>query len=292
MSGQIQTVTICGVGLIGGSFALGLRKAGFKGKILGVSSRQTLETAIGLGVIDEGVGKEEGIGRADVIYLAQPILRIIDFLTVVAANRQPHALVTDAGSTKVKIMERALELLPDAVVLGGHPMAGKELRGVEQAEATLFEGRPYILTASKVSLSNELAMEFVAWIEAMGARVLYMDAGQHDSTISLISHLCQMTSTALACTVLDSITSTKDLEAAGPALRDMTRVAMSSYELWRDIIETNRGPIEEAMQRMIEHLQDMKNHLDGAYIAEEFSRGAGLATSLRRATNTPIERHN
>src|SRR5262249_52975277 len=139
----MQTVTICGVGLIGGSFALALRKSGFGGTILGVSSPRTLEAALSRRVLDEGVAPPEGVQRADLLYLAQPISRIIDFLPLVAAHRRPDSLVTDAGSTKAAIMKRALELMPSNAFLGGHPMAGKEQRGVEEAEADLFRNRTY-----------------------------------------------------------------------------------------------------------------------------------------------------
>ncbi len=247
-----------------------------------MSSVRTLQSATALGVIDEGVTAEEGIARADVVYLAQPILRILDFLPVVAAHLRPHAIVTDAGSTKVAIVKRALELLPERSVVGGHPMAGKEVRGVEEADGNIFEGRPYILTAGASALSNPLTEELIAYIQGMGSRVLFMDAPQHDSTVALISHLCQMTSTALACTVLDGISSTGNLAAAGPALRDMTRVAMSSFELWKDIIETNQAPIEGAIDSLVAHLTEMRNNLGKPNLENDFERGARLAKLVRQ----------
>ena len=135
----IETVTIVGVGLIGGSFALALRKVGFLGRILGVSSPATLSRALELGVVDEARSLEEALPRSDLVYMAQPVLRILAQLERVRALVPDHALVTDAGSTKQAIVDRARGLFQcGADFLGGHPMAGKEGRGVEIADANLF----------------------------------------------------------------------------------------------------------------------------------------------------------
>ena len=142
----MRTIAIFGVGLIGGSFALALRKAGFTGRILGVSSPDTIRRALELNVIDAGVPAEEGARAADLIYLSQPILRIIESLPELSQWVQPGSLVTDAGSTKSMIVEQAAALFAPGQFLGGHPMAGRERRGVDAAEADLFRGRPYVLT--------------------------------------------------------------------------------------------------------------------------------------------------
>src|SRR5260221_13984256 len=128
----MRIVAIAGVGLIGGSFALALRKAGFGGRILGVSSERTIVEALRLGVIDEGVTLERAESEADLIYLAQPILQILDVLT--RLKPKPGALVTDAGSTKARITAVAESHLKDCQFVGGHPMAGKETRGVAAAD--------------------------------------------------------------------------------------------------------------------------------------------------------------
>ena len=137
----MQTVAIFGVGLIGGSFALALRRAGFKGEILGVSSGSTISEALRLGVIDRGVPLEEAALASDLVYLAQPIRQIIETLSLLSGRLKPGALVTDAGSTKVEIVKQGKRLLGPGQFLGGHPMAGKEVRGVAAAEAGLFQGR-------------------------------------------------------------------------------------------------------------------------------------------------------
>ncbi len=158
----MKTVAIFGVGLIGGSFALALRKAGFSGRILGVSSPATLQRALDLRVIDEGAPAREAAQAADLIYLSQPILRILEILPDLNDWVQPQALVTDAGSTKSTIVARATSAISRCQFLGGHPMAGREQRGVEAAEARLFEGRPYVLTPrSQAELETTHARELL-----------------------------------------------------------------------------------------------------------------------------------
>lgn len=135
----MNTVAIVGVGLIGGSFALALRKAGFIGEILGVSSQAAIETACALGAVDRGVPLEEA-AQADLIYLAQPVDRILRTVATLGAIAPPSCLITDAGSTKRAIVHQATAHVRAARFLGGHPMAGKERRGVEFAEAAYSQG--------------------------------------------------------------------------------------------------------------------------------------------------------
>jgi len=181
----VKTVAIVGVGLIGGSFALALRKAGFQGRIIGVSSPATIDKAFSRGAIDEALPLAEAAAAADLVYLSQPISRIIETLKVLDTD----ALVTDAGSTKAVICETARELKRGRFV-GGHPMAGKESRGVEQADADLFRGRPYVLTSREPELEN--------WIDRIGARLVLLEPAEHDRQVAFVSHLPQLLSTALA----------------------------------------------------------------------------------------------
>lgn len=280
---NIRTVTIAGAGLIGGSFALALRRAGFSGRILGVSSSHTLARARQLGVIDDGVSLEEGAARADLIYMAQPISRILDQLPALASHIRPGALATDAGSTKRTIVETAERHFPRGAFLGGHPMAGKESRGVESADPSLFEGRTYILTPSRAAdIELPAAREFISWLERIGARVHVMNPEQHDTVVSLTSHLAQMASTALGKVVLDSVDSTNaDYSTAGPGLLDMTRLAMSSYDVWKDIIATNHDSIVNALDAYIDLLKKLRDTLGSSETAAVFEDGARLARQIR-----------
>lgn len=276
MQSRIETVTIIGVGLIGGSFALALRQAGFSGRVLGVSSTRTLEQAIRLGVIDEAVSFEEGASRGDLLYLAQPISIILKQIPLLAGHLKPGALVTDVGSTKVEIVQTALQHLPAGSFLGGHPMAGKESRGVESADANLFRGRTYILTPVGGDASAA-QLEFIQWVERIGSRVLTIDSAQHDSVIAYTSHLAQMASTALGVTVGVGVGTPEMLQTAGPGFHDMTRLAMSSYGVWGDIIHTNRSHIATAIDSYIAVLERLRDSLGSPEAERLFERGAAAA---------------
>ncbi|MEJ5367405.1 MAG: prephenate dehydrogenase/arogenate dehydrogenase family protein [Bryobacteraceae bacterium] len=274
----METVVIAGVGLIGGSFGLALKGAGFRGRIVGVSSPATIRKALERGAIDEGAELEEAARRADLVYLAGPIRAILEALPRLDGLLRPGALVTDAGSTKRQICAAGRKLR-GAQFLGGHPMAGKERRGVEEADAELFRERPYLLTPeSREEMQTPAAREFAGWLERIGAEPRVMTAEEHDRTVALSSHLPQMVSTALA-----SALSGRDgvAEAAGPGLLDMTRLALSGWDIWQDILETNRDEIVRALDLFEEHLGALKARLECGLPEEDFRRGAEFARRLR-----------
>jgi len=278
----VQTVVIAGVGLIGGSFALALRQAGFEGRILGVSSPQTIREALRLGVIDEGQPLERAVPQADLVYLAQPIGRILDTLHHLDPLVKPDALVTDAGSTKGQIVATAHRYLRRCAFLGGHPMAGKESRGVAAADAALFAGRTYVLTpTARAELETPPARELWRWIERIGARPVVIGPDEHDRVVSLTSHLPQLASTALAAVVADGIEFDEQLAISGPGLIDSTRLALSAYELWRDILATNADAIEQALGAYIARLEHLRENLRSRQLQEEFTAAATLAQRLR-----------
>ncbi|MBI3681425.1 MAG: prephenate dehydrogenase [Acidobacteria bacterium] len=276
---RVQTVAVVGVGLIGGSFALALKKAGFRGRVLGVSSENTIRAAMDRGVIDAAARLSDASAAADLIYIAQPISRILELLPEVARWRRPETLVTDAGSTKSRIVERASGCLPPGAFLGGHPMAGKEARGVEAADPDLFRGRAYILTPA--GPDSEAAAEFRRWLEAFGCRILVLDAETHDRVVALTSHLPQLASTALAKCVGEGLSGAEDLATAGPGLTGMTRLALSSYELWRDILATNQPLIRAALDRYIATLEELRDSLVEPQAESAFEAAARVAESLR-----------
>lgn len=276
----MKTVAIFGVGLIGGSFALALRKAGFSGRILGVSSSETLKRALDLRIIDQGASAPEAAGAADLVYLSQPILRILEILPDLNDWVQPHALITDAGSTKSTIVSTAASVISRCQFLGGHPMAGREQRGVEAAEAGLFQGRPYVLTPRAPSeLETASARQLRDWIVAIGAVPVFLEPHQHDRIVAFTSHLPQLASTALAA-LLDGREEPRT-RVFGPALVDSTRLALSSFDIWGDILATNRVPIEEALQAYIAKLQELRQSLDSPAVRRQFEQGARLAGQVR-----------
>jgi prephenate dehydrogenase len=263
----LKSVGIIGVGLIGGSFGLALRKAGFEGAILGVSSARSIEQAVERGAIDRGATLEEAAGVCDLLFLSQPISGILDTLRKLDPLVREDALVTDAGSTKQAIAEEAKRSLRRCAFLGGHPMAGRELRGVAAADADLFRGRPWVFT-------SDLDHPFRKWVAAFGAREIVLDPARHDRLVAWSSHLPQLASTALASVIGDRAPEAATL--AGPGVLDSTRLAMSSFDLWRDILATNNVEISLALDAYIEKLTALRGDFEA-----EFRKGGEFARSLR-----------
>jgi prephenate dehydrogenase len=279
----MKTVVIVGVGLIGGSFALALRKAGFSGRIIGVSSPRTVEAARKLGVIDEAASLEQAAPWADLVYLAQPISRILDTIEELGPLVRENTLVTDAGSTKAEIVERARRYLHTGQFLGGHPMAGKEKRGVEESDPDLFAGRTYVLTPDGPrDLETPAAVEFLEWIRRIGGVPVVLDPAEHDHVVSLTSHLPQLASTALAATLARRLEFEKYRRVAGPGLLDTTRLAMSSHEIWHDILTTNAEEVGRALDAYISELRDLRAFLVDARMGQEFDLASDFASRIRR----------
>jgi prephenate dehydrogenase len=280
---SIQTVTIVGVGLIGGSFGSALRKYGFKGRILGVSSGRTLKAAVEIGAIDEGVSLEQGVARADLVYLSQPISGILEVLPQVRQRVREGALVTDAGSTKEAIVGCAAGLFSESPwFVGGHPMAGKEQRGVERADPDLFRGATYVLTPLGGELPQApIVEEFVEWIGGIGARAFVLPASLHDEIVTWTSHLPQLVSSALAAAVAGQLSSEDHGRVAGPGLQDMTRLAGSPYEIWRDIFSTNRSNVDRALGLFIERLQEFRRRMPENGLEKEFQEAQASKQKLQ-----------
>src|SRR5579863_9172573 len=264
----MKSIAIVGVGLIGGSFGLALRKAGFAGPILGVSSTRSVDAAVSCHAIDRGATLEEAAATCDVLFLSQPISGILETLRRLDPLVRPDTLVTDAGSTKQAIVDEAGRSLRRCAFLGGHPMAGKELRGVAASDADLFRGRPWVFT-------SDIEHPFRKWVAAFGAREIVLDPAQHDRLVAWSSHLPQLASTALASLIGDR--APEAAAVAGPGLLDATRLAMSSFDLWRDILETNSAEVSVALDAYIEKLTALRRDFEG-----EFRNGSEFARSLRQ----------
>ena len=279
----MNSVAIVGTGLIGASFGLALRRAGFIGPILGVSSERALADAGAVGAIDRGVTLAEAAGQAELVFLSQSIGRILDTLRHLDPLLRPGALVTDAGSTKNEIVDHARQFIRRGQFLGGHPMAGKELRGAAAAEAGLFQGCTWVLTPDEpAELETPAARAFVDWLDRIGARLVVLDCDEHDRVVAFTSHLAQLASTALASSVGENLSEERHLRVAGPGLRGMTRLALSSYDLWRDILATNTEHIDRALSRYVQKMEYIRDNLRTRQLQNEFARGADLAARLRK----------
>jgi prephenate dehydrogenase len=269
----MKTVAIAGVGLIGGSFGLALRQAGYTGTIAGVSSPATIAKALERRIIDCEMTLEQAAQSADLLFLAQPISRILTAIEEIAPVLGKNTLVTDAGSTKALICRTAAQHLPPDQFAGGHPMAGKETRGAESADGSLFRGRTWVLT-------RPIDHPFAGWIERIGASILILDPEEHDRAVAFTSHLPQLLSSALAATVGSHLPNEQHLRAGGPGLIDMTRLALSPYDIWSDILETNQAPVGEALGAMIARLEEMRTRLQTGQLRADFDSGAALRRKL------------
>ena len=279
---MIKSVAIVGTGLIGASFGLALRKAGYDGAMVGVSSTRAIADAVAAGAIDRGAALHEAVAGADLIFLSQTIGRILDTIRRLDVLVRPGALITDSGSTKCEIVDLARQTFTRCQFLGGHPIAGKERRGATEASADLFRGRTWVLTPDDpAELETEAAREFRCWLDRIGAQTVALDCDEHDRIVALTSHLPQLASTALAA-ILEERLGAGEHTIAGSGLTDMTRLALSSYEIWRDILATNTEHIERALGVYIQKLEHVRENLRTRQLQEEFQRGAVLAGRLRQ----------
>jgi prephenate dehydrogenase len=277
------TVAIVGVGLIGASFGLALRKSGFSGEIIGVSSPQAIEAGLARGAISSSATLAEAAQRADLIYLSQPVDRILESIPQLAPALRPGTLVTDAGSTKQQICECALAHLPADTFLGGHPIAGKEQRGPDAADADLFRERPYVLTPG--NSHNTQVGVFRETLNSFGAVVMEITPQEHDFIVAFTSHLPQLISTALAAT-LQREHNPKLTEIFGPGLLGMTRLALSSPDLWTSILATNRIQVAEALRAFSSVLNELQRMLGEGDFAGVFEQASDFANTIRTLPRT------
>ena len=284
---QFRRVAIVGLGLLGGSWGLALKKAGFQGRVVGYARRaETREQALGHGAVDEGFADvTEAVHGADLVILTTPVAVILDHLPRLQPHLSPRALITDVGSTKRRICERAAEFYArEPLFLGGHPMAGKERSGLENADARLFENARYVLTPVKPEhLDDARVQAFRALVEAVGARPLTCDPATHDRAVAYLSHLPQLLSSGLASLIEEKHTSGDlSLEVAASGFRDVTRLADSPYSVWRDICLTNTENIQMALDALIQKLESIKVHLGDRDLEREFLAAHRLRDKLPR----------
>lgn len=278
----IRQITIIGTGLIGGSFALALRKHGFAGRLIGCDRAPVLERARRKAAIDAGhTNPADAVRGSQIIVLATPVSGIIDLIERLGPALPPKTLLTDVGSTKAEILERAKQVFRKTTgvrFLAGHPMAGKEHSGVEFADPDLFHHAAWFVTpVPGQQVYDGLSGEYLEWVEKIGARIARMDASEHDQLCAWISHLPQMISTALAAALVDEYGEDAPLlEAGGRALREMTRISGSSYSMWRDIALTNKTNIRGALLKLEQHLAHIRENLDTRELAMEFERAHQL----------------
>jgi len=282
-----QRVAILGTGLIGGSFGLALCQEYPEISFVGFDRPGVLDLAVERGSISEGAADiESAVRDADLVYIALPIAATIEALPRIAAAAAPHALVTDAGSTKAAICGAAQGLFNrGARFLGGHPMAGKESSGIEHADPDLFRGSPYALVANGND-SDVRVRDFAALLRGIGARPVWCDADTHDWAVGIVSHLPQLLSVALARVVNDETDETDEtglpLSLVGNGLQDSLRLAGSPYDLWRDVCLTNTDNISRALDRLSQAVDYLRTRLTSKDLETEFRAANELYKLLHR----------
>lgn len=292
-----ERISILGVGLIGGSLGLALKRNGFAGEIVGVSRPETIERAVALGAVDRGVGYDDlatGVGTADLVVVCSPIQHIIEVLPQVMAAVPAGALVTDAGSTKRRILDAAASAgRTDAWFLGGHPMAGSEKTGVTAADPFLFQNAIYVLVPEP-SVPPSLHAALQELVRSVGARVLELSADAHDTVVAAISHLPQLLATCLVEMVgqLDDESDEKAfLALAAGGFRDMTRIASSPFApVWRDIYGTNTDRVVDMATRFGQALASRAGMLGTDDLSGSFEYANRVRDGIPRDTKGFIHR--
>jgi prephenate dehydrogenase len=257
----IKRLVVVGVGLIGGSFALALRRAGCVQRVLGIGRDQgNLRKALELGVIDE-IATEPGaaLRGADFVFIATPVRQIQGVMSAIAPHLSVHAVVTDAGSTKQDVAAAARAAFGQKIgqFVPGHPIAGREKSGVTAADAELYCDRNIVLTPLPENSRETIECVRAAWL-ACGARVVDMEAAAHDGIFAAVSHLPHMLAYALVDEIAHRDNAAQLFSYAAGGFRDFTRIAGSSPEMWRDIALNNREALLSEIDRYQQKLASLR----------------------------------
>lgn len=284
MSVRFERVAVLGLGLLGGSVALAVRRAGLAGRVVGVSRRaETVQRALEAGAVDEASTSPASlIPGADLVVLATPLEVTAQALGDAVPHLDEGALVTDVGSVKGAIAEQLPGLLPRGVAfVGAHPMAGSHHRGVEHAREDLFDGAACVLTPTPATSGEALAQVRAFW-EGLGAHVLERSPGEHDRQVAWVSHVPHALAFAFARALEGAPAGSGALAGAG--FRDFTRIARADPEIWADILATNRKQVVGPLRSVAESIEDLVRLLEAAdaetleqFIAAARERLAGHA---------------
>ncbi|MDO8292416.1 MAG: prephenate dehydrogenase/arogenate dehydrogenase family protein [Gallionella sp.] len=273
---SFKKVVIFGVGLIGGSFALALRKANAVGEVVGFGrSETTLQQAMQLGIIDRiGQDAADEAADADLILLATPVGQMAEIMARIAPHLGAHTLITDGGSTKSDVVRAVYAQLGSkaAQFVPAHPIAGAELSGAAAARADLYVGKKVVLTPLPENTPEAVARVQAAW-QACGANIHRLTYAEHDAVFAAVSHLPHLLSFALVHDLAQRDNRDLLLSFAASGFRDFTRIAASSPEMWRDICLANREALLQELQLYIAELTQMSAALaagDAARLEQTF----------------------
>jgi len=289
---MFEQLGLIGCGLMGGSFALALKKAGLVKRVVGYSkSPTTTERARQLGVIDvEAPSALLAAAGADIVLLAVPVAATEATLKSIKHLVTPNMLIMDVGSTKADVVQAARSGLRDSIgsFVPAHPITGKEVAGVEHAEADLYVGSHVVLTPTERTLTVQLEQARQIW-QALGCQVHSMSPEAHDATLATVSHLPHLLAFAMMQSVLTQPDADATLALAGPGFRDFTRIAAGNPHIWRDILMANREQVLAQSRQFREALQSLEALMqagDGQGLQDRLTLASAARAGWRMGART------
>jgi prephenate dehydrogenase len=262
---MIRQLALVGCGLMAGSFALALRRAGLVERVVAFSpSERTTRRALELGIIDQRADDAaQAVHGSDVVLLGVPVRSTLGCLQDIRDHLAPDALLMDVGSTKGDVIEAARQALGTRITqfLPAHPIAGKELSGIDHADVALYQQRITILTSLPSNTAEQIERARQLW-QAVGSRVIEMNPQQHDAAMAAVSHLPHVIAFAAVQALIDQPGGADFMAVAGPGFRDFSRIAASDPHVWRDILLSNRDEVLRQSRRFREALQQLEQAIE------------------------------
>ena len=287
----LRRVSVIGLGLMGGSLALALRRAGLASHIVGCGRQVLVERAMEMSAIDSGCQDVcEAVAESDYVFLCTPVETSITLMAQIAPHLREGAVVTDVGSTKETFASAARQIFGEQAaerVLPGHPLAGRELSGLEHASADLYDDCVWVLTPLAEGIASAEGLTaaqqaLVAALEAIKARVVFSTPREHDRTLAYTSHLPQMLSTALSLTLAETFAANDPgLQIHAGGLRTMLRLAASEPKMWEQIAASNQQNIAEALERMESTLKTLRESLGQPEFRAKFEQAREFAKLIK-----------
>lgn len=279
-----MNITIIGLGVIGGSLGLAIKQTNPRVVITGAGKQQHIDAALERGAIDYGaLSIPAAVHDADIVFICTPVFTILFLLPEIVKNMKPSAIVTDVGSTKLEITTAAKKIFrTKGIFVGGHPMAGSEGKGIDFADPFMFQNATYVLCVERHHIKK--ISPLTSLLSSIGARVRFLSAKEHDTVAAAISHLPQLV--AVAMMNLAGKKSKKNpafLQLAAGGFRDITRIASSPYEMWKDILSTNSNEIRSVLQEFSAALNVFEKNLRYPKTRQRFARQFTTAKKLRDA---------
>ncbi len=271
-------ITIIGMGLIGGSIGLALKRKNLCDTIIGIDEFSIIHRALERGAITEGFNRTElnkAIKGSEIIFISTPVQQIIELLPVISKAADVNSLVCDVGSSKEFIIQEANKHFPEnKYFLGTHPMAGAETKGIESADPFLFENAIWVVTPDQ-RIPEKITRKLGLLLESMGARILMLTPKMHDRIIAAVSHLPQFAAVSLVNLISRFHQEDPNyLKLAAGGFRDMTRVASSPFSVWKDVCRTNKEQIINFIDEYIAELQRIKSYLQNQELESYFNQAA------------------